>query len=77
MISEASTLTAQISSGYQTAATNWSQAREATVDTVARINSTAQQIAQLNTAIRVTAAGGGSANELIDQRATLIAASPE
>ena len=72
VLSTAHQLASQISSGYQTADANWSNARSAAADTVARINEAAGQVAQLNTAILVTTAGGGTANELIDQRSTLL-----
>ncbi|TFC93866.1 MULTISPECIES: flagellar hook-associated protein FlgK [Cryobacterium] len=68
LLSRAEVLTGQISAGYQAVAAQWSTERASVDSMVAEINGTAGQVAELNYRIRQTVAGGGTANELIDQR---------
>jgi flagellar hook-associated protein 1 FlgK len=72
LLENASVLTGKIAAGYAALDTQWSTTR-GTVDTMAaELNSSASQVAALNGQIRSTQAAGGSANELIDQRAKLV-----
>jgi flagellar hook-associated protein 1 len=71
LLAQAGVLTAQIAHGYQQVDDQWSQVRGDVEGMVAQVNEAAGQIAMLNGLIRSTAASGGSANELIDQRSAL------
>ncbi|MCU1564259.1 MAG: hypothetical protein JWN05_2638 [Arthrobacter sp.] len=72
LLENASVLTGKIAAGYAALETQWATTR-GTVDTMAaELNSSASQVAALNGQIRSTQAAGGSANELIDQRAKLV-----
>jgi flagellar hook-associated protein 1 FlgK len=72
LLQSANVLTGTIAAGYAALDTQWSTTR-GTVDTMAaELNSSASQVAALNGQIRSTQAAGGSANELIDQRAKLV-----
>ena len=68
LLSRAAAVTAQISQGYQAVSAQWSSERGSVDTMVAEINGAAGQVAQLNVRIRQSVAGGGSPNELIDQR---------
>jgi flagellar hook-associated protein 1 FlgK len=68
LLGQAATLVTQISSAYQSIQGQYSQTSSDLASKVAQLNSDASQVAQLNTQIRTTIAGGGDANELIDQR---------
>jgi flagellar hook-associated protein 1 FlgK len=72
LLENANVLTGKIAASYAALDTQWATTR-GTVDTMAaELNSSASQIAALNGQIRSTQAAGGSANELIDQRAKLV-----
>ncbi|MHA7222580.1 flagellar hook-associated protein FlgK [Arthrobacter sp. RHLT1-20] len=71
VVQAANSLTAKISSAYQSLDGQWSSARGQVSDAVDAVNSAASQVAAYNTTIRSTLAAGGSANELIDARAKL------
>jgi flagellar hook-associated protein 1 FlgK len=72
LLENANVLTGKIAASYAALDTQWATTR-GTVDTMAaELNSSASQIAGLNGQIRSTQAAGGSANELIDQRAKLV-----
>lgn len=71
LLQNANVLTGKIASGYKALDDQWTAAR-GSVDTMAAdLNASASQVAALNGQIRSTLAAGGSANELIDQRAQL------
>ncbi|MBG6178858.1 flagellar hook-associated protein FlgK [Arthrobacter sp. CAN_A1] len=73
LLREANALSAHLAQGYQAAAGQWSQLRQETTTMVAEVNTAATQVADLNNQVRKVLAAGGSANELIDQRNTLVA----
>jgi flagellar hook-associated protein 1 FlgK len=68
LIQQGRLVASTISSGYSAAAQGWSDARSAAASTVATINDTASNIADLNTSIRSLRASGGNVNALLDQR---------
>jgi flagellar hook-associated protein 1 len=68
LLGQASTLVTQISNAYQSLQSQFSQTSSDVTAKVAQLNSDASQVAQLNGQIRTTIAGGGDANELIDER---------
>ena len=72
LLAQAGAVTTQIRQGYQAVAAKWSSERESVDTMVAEINGAAGQVAELNARIRQSIAGGGNANELIDQRSGLI-----
>ena len=71
LLEESSILAARISSGYADVDAQWSGLRLKADSMAAEINDAASKVADLNAAIRSTLAGGGSANELLDQRSVL------
>ncbi|WP_104171320.1 flagellar hook-associated protein FlgK [Cryobacterium sp. M23] len=71
LLSQAGAVTTQIRQGYQAVAAKWSSERGSVDTMVAEINGAAAQVAELNARIRQSIAGGGNANELIDQRSGL------
>jgi flagellar hook-associated protein 1 len=71
LLQTAGQLSATIAAGYRDVVGQWSAQRDQTASTVANVNSLATQVAALNGQIRTTVAGGGNANELLDQRAKL------
>ncbi|HSP76115.1 MAG TPA: flagellar hook-associated protein FlgK [Cryobacterium sp.] len=71
LLAQAGAVAAQISRGYQAVSTQWSSERGSVDTMVAEINGAAGQVAELNARIRQSVAGGGNANELIDQRSRL------
>ncbi len=71
LLGQASTLVSGISSAYQSIQQQWSQTSSDLTSKVAQLNSDASQVAQLNAQIRTTIAGGGDANELVDERNTV------
>ena len=73
LLREANALSAHLAQGYQAAAGQWSELRQETTTMVAEVNTAATQVAELNNQVRKALAAGGSANELIDQRNTLVA----
>ncbi|MEO9014242.1 MAG: flagellar hook-associated protein FlgK [Terrimesophilobacter sp.] len=72
LLQQAGVVAAQIAHGYNEVSTQWSQLRTDVDSTVAQVNDAAVQVADLNARIRSTVAAGGSPNELIDQRSTLM-----
>ena len=68
LIQQGQLVASTISSGYSAAAQGWSDAQSAARSTVATINDTASNIADLNTSIRSLTASGGNVNALLDQR---------
>lgn len=72
VIESAAELAAHIAGGYRAVADRWSDARASVDRTVSQVNAAAAQIADLNVQIRDAVAAGRSANELIDQRDTLV-----
>ena len=73
LLQEAKGLASQLAQGYKNAEGQWSQLRQEATTMVAEVNTAAAQVADLNTQVRKVLAAGGSANELIDQRNTLVA----
>lgn len=71
LLQDAASLTSQINSGYNALENQWTRSRGQLDTQVAALNVTAAQVADLNGKIRESLAGGGSPNELIDQRTTL------
>jgi flagellar hook-associated protein 1 FlgK len=67
VISAGTQVASQLAAGYTAASTQWSSTRANMNQTVATINATASQLAQLNVQIRSAAGAGNSANGLIDQ----------
>ncbi|WP_435299636.1 flagellar hook-associated protein FlgK [Timonella sp. A28] len=61
-----------IGAGYTALETQWSQHRTEIEDRVSEVNSAAQAVADLNGQIQLMQVTGSNANELIDQRQTLI-----
>lgn len=57
---------------YQDVATQWQQALTTTTSLVTQVNTTAANVADLNTRILAITNAGGSANELMDQRDLLV-----
>lgn len=71
LLQNAAVLTSKIAGGYTALDNQWTTTR-GTVETMAAdLNTSASQVAALNGQIRSALAAGGSANELIDQRAQL------
>jgi len=73
LLEEAGALASRLATGYADVDSQWSRLRAQTAQSVADLNGAAARIADLNGVIRGTVAAGGSANELIDQRASLAA----
>jgi flagellar hook-associated protein 1 len=71
LLQTAGQLSATIAAGYRDVVGQWSAQRDQTASTVTNVNQLATQVAALNGQIRTTIAGGGNANELLDQRAKL------
>lgn len=71
VLTNATVLAAQISSGYDSVVGQWSDARAQLDRHIADVNVTAAQVATLNGQIRTALQSGRSANELIDQRNVL------
>lgn len=72
LLGQAGTLVSQISSAYQSVDQQWSSTDTDLTSKVAQLNSDASQVAQLNGQIESTLAGGGDANELIDEQNSLV-----
>lgn len=68
VLGAAETVRAQISAGYRSVETQWSQMRTETDTLATEVNSTASEVAHLNEQIRSILVSGGSANELMDRR---------
>ncbi|MCY7403331.1 MAG: flagellar hook-associated protein FlgK [Cryobacterium sp.] len=71
VLSTAGELVTQIAQGYQAVTDEWASVRSDLGHMVTELNGAAQQVADLNVQIRQTVAGGGNANELLDQRSVL------
>jgi flagellar hook-associated protein 1 len=72
LLQQAAVVAAQVAHGYNEVGTQWSQMRTDVDGMVTQVNDAAVQVADLNARIRSTVAAGGSPNELIDQRSTLM-----
>src|SRR5699024_8792242 len=72
VLQSASELATQIAGGYRALGTQWADGRQSAERTAAHINTAGSQTAQLNTEIREALGAGRSANELIDQRDSLV-----
>ncbi len=68
VLARAGALAAQIATGYDQIAGQWSGLRDQLDRDVATVNDVAAQVATLNAQIRTAAQSGRGANELIDQR---------
>ena len=71
VISEATTLAAQLAQGYRAVASQWDGLRADAAILVDDLNVSAAQVADLNGLIRSALNAGGSVNELLDQRSRL------
>lgn len=74
LLQNAAILTSKIAAGYTALDNQWTTARGALNVMAADLNTAASQVATLNGQIRSALTAGGSANELIDQRAQLATA---
>jgi flagellar hook-associated protein 1 FlgK len=72
LLQQSGALVTQISDGYTAVTNQWAQVRTETSGLVTELNDAASQVAALNGLIRSTLNAGGSANEFIDQRDSLI-----
>jgi len=72
VLDTANAVVSRIASLYQGADTQWTQARATTSTLVDQVNTTAANVADLNTRILAITNAGGTANELSDQRDQLI-----
>ncbi|ROP65990.1 flagellar hook-associated protein FlgK [Curtobacterium sp. ZW137] len=68
LIGAANTVAAALASGSKAVDAQWTSVRNTVAGQVSQLNDAAKQVADLNGTIRATLAGGGNANELIDQR---------
>ncbi|PZE75794.1 flagellar hook-associated protein FlgK [Curtobacterium sp. MCBD17_019] len=71
VLSSATQVASTLRTGSQAIDAQWASARSDVGDAVGQLNTAATQVAALNDRIRTTAAGGGSTNELMDQRDVL------
>jgi flagellar hook-associated protein 1 len=71
LIQSAAQLSSTIAAGYRDVVSQWSQQRDQVSANVAKVNDLASRVAALNGEIRTSLAGGGTPNELLDQRAQL------
>jgi flagellar hook-associated protein 1 FlgK len=74
LIQQGNLLASTVSGGYDAAKDAWSAARAGASSTATTINTTAANIADLNTTIRSLLASGGSVNSLLDQRDAAVTA---
>lgn len=72
LLEQSKHVAAKLSAGYTAVETQWEQVRTETVARVSEVNSLAAGIAELNGQIRQITVSDGNANELIDQRDTMI-----
>ena len=72
LLQQASVVVDRIASLYDAAATQWDQSRTEATSLVAEANAAAAGVADLNGRILAITNGGGSANELMDQRDQLV-----
>ncbi|KQO64925.1 flagellar hook-associated protein FlgK [Curtobacterium sp. Leaf261] len=68
VLSTAAQVATTLQTGSQAIDTQWTSARQSVDASVAELNSSAAQVADLNAQIRTTRAAGGSVNELTDKR---------
>ncbi|MDM7890099.1 flagellar hook-associated protein FlgK [Curtobacterium caseinilyticum] len=68
VIAAATTVATTLASGSKAIDAQWTTTRSTAATQVDQLNDAAAQVADLNGRIRSTLAGGGSANELLDQR---------
>ncbi|WP_350348533.1 flagellar hook-associated protein FlgK [Agromyces sp. G08B096] len=68
VIEEATALASRIGEGYRAVADQWKAARADAAAMVEDVNQAAARVAELNDVIRRTSLGGGSVNELLDER---------
>jgi flagellar hook-associated protein 1 FlgK len=68
LIGAAKTVVTALAAGSSAVDAQWSATRSALATQVGQLNDAAQQVADLNGAIRTAVASGGTANELLDQR---------
>lgn len=73
LLAAAGALTASIADGYRASTGQWVELRGRTEAMVTEVNDAAEQIAGLNALVRQANAEGRSPNELIDQRAAMVA----
>ena len=71
LLGQASTVAGRITAGYRAVENQYRDVRQDLTAMSDELNTAAAQLANLNGAIRSTLANGGSANELMDQRAAL------
>ncbi len=72
LLQGAQSLVSKLQESYSSLETQWDTARAQADTTAIAINTAAARVADLNQQITAITASGGSANELIDQRATLL-----
>jgi flagellar hook-associated protein 1 FlgK len=68
LIGAANTVGTALASGSKAVDAQWTSVRNTVAGQVSQLNDAAKQVADLNGRIRTTLAGGGNANELLDQR---------
>ena len=68
LIGQGQLLASSVATGYQAVTDAWGEARRAATSSAALINTTAAQVADLNTTIRALTAAGSNTNALRDQR---------
>jgi flagellar hook-associated protein 1 FlgK len=72
LLERASAVSDRLATMYQDAGTQWDQALTTTRALVTQVNTTAANVADLNTRILAISNAGGSPNELMDQRDVLV-----
>jgi flagellar hook-associated protein 1 FlgK len=72
LLEKAKAVGSRIATLYEDTATQWQQALTTTTSLVTQVNTTAANVADLNTRILSITNAGGSANELMDQRDLLV-----
>lgn len=72
LLERAKAVTDRVATIYQNTGTQWQQALTTTSALVTQVNTTAANVADLNTRILAITNSGGSANELMDQRDLLV-----
>ena len=72
LLGKAEAVITQVATGYRAVESQWAQTRAETTTLVTQVNTAATAVADLNGQIRAIQVSGGSANELVDQRALLV-----
>lgn len=72
VLQDANSVVNQIQTLYTSASTQWTEDQTKTTSLVQQVNTTASNVADLNTRILAITNSGGSANELMDQRDQLV-----